>query len=200
MFPLGLVLMPGMVLPLRLFEDRYLQMYAEIVDDDREFGVVLIERGVESRDDNPTFEVGCIARMLGSGLNDDGTVAVVSVGTTRIRVDEWLESSPYPRARVTEIQDGPLTESGMQDLDSAADRLPDLLAKAAELNPEVDPSAPELSEEPVLAIYQLAQLAGLQALDLQKVLEAGSTDEMASLVNGFVSDTIELIELQLSAR
>ena len=44
MFPLGVTLLPGMALPLRIFEPRYLQMYADIIDGDREFGVVLIER------------------------------------------------------------------------------------------------------------------------------------------------------------
>ena len=45
MFPLSTALFPGMALPLRLFEDRYLKMYADIVDADREFGVVFNQLG-----------------------------------------------------------------------------------------------------------------------------------------------------------
>ena len=48
MFPLNLVLFPGQILPLHIFEDRYRLMVKEIIDKDREFGVVLIERGVKS--------------------------------------------------------------------------------------------------------------------------------------------------------
>lgn len=197
MFPLATPLLPGMALPLRLFEERYLQMYADIIDEERQFGVVLIERGIESRDDNPTFDVGCTAYVVGSGVNDDGTLALIAIGRKRIRVDEWLPSDPYPRAMVTEIDDDPLTDSGMRSLQAAADQLPGLLAVAAELNPEFEASAPGLSDDPVQAIYQLAQLAGLQSLDLQKVLGAETSDQRAALVDDLITETVELIRLQL---
>lgn len=197
MFPLGTTLLPGMALPLRLFEERYLQMYADIIDDDRQFGVVLIERGIESRDDNPTFDFGCTAYIVGSGLHEDGTIALVAIGRKRIRIDEWLRSDPYPRALVTQLDDDPLSDTGMSSLQSAADQLPGLLAVAAELNPDFEATAPGLSDDPVQAIYQLAQLAGLQSLDLQKVIETETSDERAALVDGLVTETVELIRMQL---
>ncbi len=197
MFPLGTTLLPGMALPLRLFEQRYLQMYADIIDDDRQFGVVLIERGIESRDDNPTFGVGCTAYIVGSGLHEDGSIAIVAIGRKRIRIDDWLPSDPYPRALVAEIDDDPLSDYGMRSLQSAADQLPGMLAIAAELNPEFEAAAPGLSDDPMQAVYQLAQLAGLQALDMQRVLEADTSDERAALVDELIADTVELIRLQL---
>lgn len=197
MFPLGLTLMPGMALPLRLFEPRYLQMYSDIIDEKREFGVVLIERGIESSDANITYDVGCLAYIVGSGLHEDGTIAVVALGRHRLRVVEWEESDPYPRAIVEDLDDDPLSEEGMQYLESAANRLPGLLAVAAELNPELEADAPDLSEDPIQAIYQLAQLAGLQSFDLQRVLEADSTDRRAELVDELMSETVEMIQLQL---
>lgn len=197
MFPLGTTLLPGMALPLRLFEERYLQMYADIIDADRQFGVVLIERGVESRDDNPTFDLGCLAYIVGSGLHEDGTIALVAIGRRRIRIEEWLPSDPYPRAVVTRLDDDPLSDAGMISLQSAADQLPGLLAVAAELNPGFEATAPGLSDDPVQAIYQLAQLAGLQSFDLQKVIEAETSDDRAALVDELITDTVELIRLQL---
>lgn len=197
MFPLGLTLMPGMALPLRLFEPRYLQMYSDIIDEKREFGVVLIERGIESSDANITYDVGCLAYIVGSGLHEDGTIAVVALGRHRLRVVEWEESDPYPRAIVEDLDDDPLSEEGMQYLESAANRLPGLLAVAAELNPELEAEAPDLSEDPIQAIYQLAQLAGLQSFDLQRVLEAEPTDSRAELVDELMSETVEMIQLQL---
>lgn len=197
MFPLGSTLLPGMALPLRLFEQRYLQLYADIIDDQRQFGVVLIERGIESRDDNPTFDVGCLAYVVGSGLHEDGTIALVAIGRKRIRIEEWLPSDPYPRAMVTPLEDDPLSDAGMRSLQSAADQLPGLLAVAAELNPGFEASAPGLSDDPVQAVYQLAQLAGLQTLDMQKVLETESSDERADLVDQLLTETVELIRLQL---
>lgn len=197
MFPLGAALLPGMALPLRLFEPRYLEMYADIIDDGREFGVVLIERGVESRDDNPTYEIGCAAYVLGSGLHEDGTIDLVALGQHRLRIVEWLPSDPYPRAMIDDLVDEPLGALGMRSLQSAADKLPTLLAVAAELDPNLEATAPALSDDPVQAVYQLAQLAGLQSFDIQRVLEAHSSDARAGLVDDFMADAVELIRLQL---
>jgi hypothetical protein len=197
MFPLGRTLMPGMALPLRLFEPRYLQMYSDIIDKEREFGVVLIERGIESSDANTTYDVGCLAYIVGSGLHEDGSIAIVALGRHRLRVVEWEDSDPYPRAIVEDLADEPLSEEGMEYLESAANRLPGLLAVAAELNPELEADAPELSEDPIQAIYQLAQLAGLQSFDLQRVLETDRTDRRAELVDELMSETVEMIQLQL---
>jgi Lon protease-like protein len=197
MFPLGRTLMPGMALPLRLFEPRYLQMYSDIIDKEREFGVVLIERGIESSDANTTYDVGCLAYIVGSGLHEDGSIAIVALGRHRLRVVEWEDSDPYPRAIVEDLADEPLSEEGMEYLESAANRLPGLLAVAAELNPELEADAPELSEDPIQAIYQLAQLAGLQSFDLQRVLETDRTDSRAELVDELMSETVEMIQLQL---
>lgn len=197
MFPLGVTLLPGLALPLRLFEDRYLRMYADVIDEKREFGVVLIERGIESRDDNPTFEIGCVAYILGSGLHEDGTIALVALGRRRFRILEWKPSNPYPLALVQDLDDDPLSETGMKSLESAADQLPELLTMAAELNPELGSGVPQLSDDPVQAIYQLAQLAGLQALDLQKVLEATTSDERTALVADLMAEAAELMQMQL---
>jgi Lon protease-like protein len=172
-------------------------MYEDIIDNDREFGVVLIERGTESGEDNLTYDVGCTAYVVGSGIHEDGTIALVALGRSRLEVTEWLESDPYPLATVEILGDDPLSEEGMRSLESAADRLPGLLAVAAELNPQLEAEAPELSEDPIQAIYQLAQLAGLQAFDLQKVLEASNSDERSALVDSFMSDAVELMQLQL---
>ena len=56
LFPLGLVLFPGMPLPLHIFEERYKLMVRECMDEDKEFGVVLFN-GKDIRD------FGCTAKI-----------------------------------------------------------------------------------------------------------------------------------------
>lgn len=197
MFPLGSPLLPGMVLPLRLFEPRYLQLYADLIDTTREFGVVLIERGIESRDDAATFDVGCVASIVGSGVNDDGTIGLITVGRRRVRVAEWLEPNPYPLAMVADLEDEPLSDEGLTAVRIAADLIPDLLRTAAELNPEVIVEIPELADDPGIAMYQIAQLSGLQTLDLQEVLESPTSDDRARLIVEKVEETLQLLRLQL---
>ena len=197
MFPLGLALLPGSVLPLRLFEPRYLDMYTDVIDGAREFGVVLIERGIESRDDNPTFDIGCAAQILGSSLHDDGTITLVATGHRRIRIREWLPSDPYPRALVELLEDDALTEDGLVHVNSALDRLPRLMAMIAELDVEATGVTPRLSEEPLELVYQLAQLSGFQSLDIQGVLEAETSDQRAATVDRLMTEAVELVQMQL---
>jgi Lon protease-like protein len=68
MFPLGAVLFPYMPLRLRVFEERYLIMLAQLLrSEDARFGVVLIERGREIGGGEQRFGVGTIAEITRLG-------------------------------------------------------------------------------------------------------------------------------------
>lgn len=200
MFPLGIVLLPGSVLPLYLFEPRYVALYSDILAGDREFGVVLIERGAASGGDDSRFDHGTIARMVGSATHDDGTISIVTVGTRRIRVEAWLEPDPYPRALVSVLEDDPISEIGMEFAEDGAELLARLKILFSELGADVGIEPPQLSDDPASAVYQMAQLAGLQTIDLQKVLQAESSDLRAGLVRDLIADQVELVQLQLEIR
>src|SRR6188768_1380525 len=105
MFPLGMVLFPSVVLPLHVFEPRYQQMTTECLERELEFGVVLIERGSEVGGGDLRTDVGTLARIVQAQPFPDGRWAVVSVGTRRVVVAEWLDDDPYPRALVEPYED-----------------------------------------------------------------------------------------------
>jgi Lon protease-like protein len=116
MFPLGTVLLPGVVLPLHVFEPRYQQLVRDCLEATHpEFGVVLIDRGSEVGGGDTRSDVGVVARMLQVAAMDEGRFAVITVGTRRIRITRWLEDDPYPRAEVEEWPDA--------DADVSADRM-----------------------------------------------------------------------------
>ncbi|MGZ4700329.1 MAG: LON peptidase substrate-binding domain-containing protein, partial [Ilumatobacteraceae bacterium] len=65
MFPLGTVLLPGVVLPLHVFEPRYQQLVRDCLDaSEHEFGVVLIDRGSEVGGGDSRLPIGVIARLV----------------------------------------------------------------------------------------------------------------------------------------
>jgi len=197
MFPLSLTLLPGSVLPLKLYEARYLQLYQNIVDGDREFGVVLIERGKDAGGDDARFDTGSVARMVGSGTHENGSVSIVTVGTRRVRVPEWLDDSPYPSARVELLIDDPVNEIGEDFVEEAREALFQVRALFSELGADVGLEKPQLSDDPIAATYQMAQLCGLQSLDMQRVLEAPSSDLRAGLVKDLISDQGDLVRMRL---
>src|SRR6476646_7825142 len=103
MFPLGTVLFPHALLPLRVFEPRYRVMTERVLKAEREFGVVLIERGSEVGGGDTRFDVGTVARVVRAQELPDSGYALATVGLRRIRVTRWLPDDPYPLAEVTDV-------------------------------------------------------------------------------------------------
>lgn len=106
MFPLGTPLLPGRLLPLRLFEPRYLALLREcLAHETPEFGVVLIERGTEVGGGDQRTSVGTVAEILEAAPRPSGDVSVVALGRRRIRVVEWQPDDPHPWAMVEDWSD-----------------------------------------------------------------------------------------------
>ena len=80
MFPLGTVLVPSLALPLHVFEGRYRALVRHCLAGDREFGVVLIERGSEVGGGDERFGVGTVARIAEAAQFPDGRWALITIG------------------------------------------------------------------------------------------------------------------------
>ena len=98
LFPLGTVLFPGGLLPLRIFEPRYLDMIANCMRDASPFGVVLLRRGGEVLKDSHTSEVefhdvGTEARVFDFSQTEKGILAVVASGERRFVVERAESAS-----------------------------------------------------------------------------------------------------------
>ena len=119
MFPLGTVLFPRAPLSLHVFEPRYRVMMHDCLRGDREFGVVLIERGSEVGGGDVRVSVGTLAQLVRSTELPDGRYSVHAVGVRRIRVRTWLDDDPYPRADVEELVD-PVPAAGLDAARTAA--------------------------------------------------------------------------------
>ena len=180
MFPLGSVLFPHMPLLLRVFEDRYLTMLSQILQNEpSEFGVTLIERGQEVGGGEQRFSVGTVAQITQLDANE-GFVVLVAEGDRRVRVDEWLDDDPFPRATVSAVADL-VWHTDLQPLrDRAEVSVRRALAMASEFADQVWPPDTELSDDPVVACWQLAAIAPLGALDQVALLQYESLEQLLS--------------------
>jgi Lon protease-like protein len=105
LFPLGTVLLPGAPLQLHLFEDRYRRLMRDLLElpaGERRFGVIAIRQGREIGDDgvHALHDVGCMAQIVSSQANPDGTYDLECVGTTRFRIVALDTERPYFRGSV----------------------------------------------------------------------------------------------------
>jgi hypothetical protein len=86
LFPLNTVLFPGGLLPLRVFEQRYLEMGKACLRDGSAFGVCLIREGAEVGAPATPAEVGCSARIVHWDMQQLGLLEIVAQGERRFRV------------------------------------------------------------------------------------------------------------------
>jgi Lon protease-like protein len=197
MFPLGSALVPGMRLPLRVFEPRYRQMAREVLEGSGEFGVVLIERGFEVGGGDTRFGVGTVARVLRAAQSPDGQYALDTVGTERIRVLQWLPDDPYPVAQVERVVDPPPGPDAAERRDEVEKVLRRILAVRSELGEPIDLARFELHPDPAVASWHAALLGGLGPLDVQNLLAAAGPDERLGHLVPMLADAVERYELLL---
>jgi Lon protease-like protein len=203
MFPLGSVLLPGSVLPLHVFEPRYLAMMGDCASDhEYEFGVTLIERGSEVGGGEQRCRVGTVARMVQMGELGDGRLLVVCVGTRRIRVNAWLPDDPYPLADVDDWPDA-ATEAATDEewlaaLGPITGRVRRAAALAVELGDRVGDASTEMSADPVLVSYQLAGLLPVGSADTYRLLTASGPTERVALIGAMLGDVEALLQFRLS--
>ncbi|HXF78126.1 MAG TPA: LON peptidase substrate-binding domain-containing protein [Usitatibacter sp.] len=85
-FPLGTVLLPGSLLPLRIFEVRYMDMARACLRDSSPFGVCLIREGQEVGAPAVPEAVGCEARIADCDMEELGILKVRARGFGRFRI------------------------------------------------------------------------------------------------------------------
>lgn len=197
MFPLSLVLFPEQILPLHIFEDRYRTMVEEIIDDDREFGVVLIERGSEVGGGDTRKSIGTLAEIIDSEKSNDGRWLLITKGTKRIETSRWLEDSPYPRAEISFLDEEEFISCDAQEWLKIVTHMRRVLAILAELGDDVAPISINISEEPLLGSFQMSSILPITPFDSQKLLEVASVDERCALLKRFLVNIEETANSRL---
>lgn len=198
MFPLGTVLFPYGALPLHVFEARYRELTEDCLKGNREFGVVLIERGSEVGGGDVRFHVGTVARIVEAAKFPDGRWALITIGDRRVRIRTWLPDDPYPVALVEDLPDDGIAPNA-ERLGEAERSVRRALALQAELDEPAPPATVALDDDPERAAWELASYAPLGPADRQRILEADTWDERLSRLAVMASDAAELFAYRLSA-
>ena len=181
LFPLGTVLFPGGVLPLRIFEPRYLDMIANCMKDSLPFGVVLLRRGGEVMKDSHTSEVefhdvGTEARVVDFSQTEKGILAVVASGERRFVVDRVESASDglmigHVSLLVDEC-DSEITEEDRELLKVLTELMKHPLVQELKLDVDLT-KAQSVS-------YRLSDLLPVAPAEKQKLLEMNSAKERLS--------------------
>lgn len=110
LFPLPLVLFPGMPLPLHIFEPRYQRMLSDVRVSNNLFGLSYFDvSDAETGQEHPPLgHVGCAAEIVEAQPMPDGRSNVLTLGLIRYRVESYVErGDPYILAEVEFFEDEP---------------------------------------------------------------------------------------------
>jgi Lon protease-like protein len=178
LFPLGLVMLPGELVPLHIFEERYKQMIGECLDEDREFGILWLA-------DDELKEVGCAARITRVLEKlDDGRMNILAEGTTPFRMERRIGDMAYPAGDVVLLDDEP-------DEDEAA--LERARTTYADLLEEVTDSRPEPEALSGLGAYGMAATVDINPAAKQALLELRSEPARLEQIEGLFAEALRRI-------
>jgi Lon protease-like protein len=187
MFPLGTVLLPGGLLPLRLFEPRYLALLADVLaEEDPEIGFVLIERGTEVGGGDTRFASGTVGRVVQVEPREQEMV-VVAVGTRRIEVEGWLPEDPYPRAKVRDVDPLEL-DVDLATVAAVHERATQSSLRLGAMPPEPPP------HDLAAACWHLADACPLGPFDRNRLLRATSARALLEAVDRAYEEAVALHE------
>lgn len=195
-FPLQLVLFPTMVLPLHVFEPRYRAMIHDVLEGDRTFGVVMIEKGIDIGGEDQRSSFGTVARVLEAEEFPDGRWAVITVGVERFRVKEWLADDPYPVADIEPWPDLGNNTCDRDEFDRVLGKFRRCMALVSEAGVDVG-EVPEGLEPGELGTMQMAAMLPIETFDKQKLLGTPDSVSRLAAIEASIDDTLELVELRL---
>ncbi len=100
-FPLELVLMPGVPLPLHIFEPRYKEMITECLEQKKPFGVVRASS-------DGVADIGCTAEIMSvTKKYDDGRMDILARGVDRFEVLQVSDERSFLQAEIALVEDEP---------------------------------------------------------------------------------------------
>ena len=154
LFPLGLVLFPGMPLPLHIFEERYKAMIGDCMRNNSAFGVSLIRSGQEVGSAADPQPVGTTARVLRSQLLEQGRMNVITKGERRFEIVEITQQEPHVAALV-KLLDEPVGDGFTGVSSEITEEFSKLMRSLVSLTGGYT-SQVEVPEDPVELSYMIA--------------------------------------------
>jgi hypothetical protein len=179
---LNAVLFPGGLLPLRIFEQRYMDMATACIKKDEPFGVCLIRSGREVGAPATPEPIGCTARIIEWDMQHLGLLSIKTRGEQRFNIQEaWVTDAGLTRARVALLP--PDEDAEIEDKFSACTTL---------LRAVIDQHGANLVAEPIQfdsvswVSSRLTEILPVPLMAKQKLLELHDARQRIEILDKFL--------------
>src|SRR5438552_348916 len=179
LFPLAVVLFPGVPLPLHIFEPRYRQMLTDIRVSNNFFGLSYFDSSSSEKEIPPAGHVGCVAEVTETQTLPDGLANILTVGLIRYRVEEYVErGDPYLVAQVSFFEDEEEPDELLSESSREVAETFTRIARAVRIINDERASLPDISDtEPQRLSFLVAAAMEIETEIKQELLELRSTSE-----------------------
>lgn len=192
LFPLPLVLFPGVPLPLHIFEERYRRMLADVRVGNNLFGLSYFDLNTATNTRPPLGHVGCAAEVVEAQLLPDGRSNILTVGLIRYRLVEYVEAGePYLVGRVEFFEDEREDEALLLKRARQVAELFTRIARAVRKLNDDRASLPDLPDaEPERLSFLVAAAMELDAEAKQGLLEMRSGADRLERIGNLLAQVV----------
>src|SRR6185369_6593733 len=179
LFPLPVVLFPGVPLPLHIFEPRYRQMLLDIRLGKDVFGLVYFDSSASENETPPVGHIGCVAEVTETQTLPDGRSNILTLGVIRFRIESYVErGDPYLVAQVSYFEDYEEDQDFLSGPSKEVAETFTRIAQAVRTINDERATLPDISDtEPQRLSFLVAAAIEIGAAVKQELLELRSTSE-----------------------
>lgn len=179
LFPLSVVLFPGVPLPLHIFEPRYRQMLDDIRAGNSLFGLSYLDASTSEHESPPVGSVGCVAKVTDAQAFSDGRSNILTVGVIRYHIEEYVDrGDPYLVVRVSYFEDDNEDSEAVQKSSREVAETFTRIARAVRAINDERASLPNIADtEPQRLSFLVAAAMEVDTDVKQELLELRSTSE-----------------------
>ena len=192
LFPLTTVLVPGLVMPLHIFEPRYRSLMEDLLllpEDDRVFGITSIRPGRSPEHDgiDALYPVGIEVLVRSIERLDDGRFDITTIGRRRFLIDEVDTSMPLLRAEVSYLDEPEPSPRAHVLAREVAEAFGTYRAVLASRVGQEDETTQELPDDPTVLSFLVTAALVVPPDERNALLSAPSTDERLVLAHALLA-------------
>jgi Lon protease-like protein len=193
LFPLPVVLFPGVPLPLHIFEPRYRQMLLDIRLAKNLFGLAYFDPTVSENEVPAAGHIGCVAEVTETQTLPDGRSNILTLGVIRYRIESYVErGDPYLVAQVSYFEDDDEDHDFLAGPSREVAETFTRIAQAVRTINDERATLPDISNtEPQRLSFLVAAAIEIDADVKQELLELRSTSERLERLRAMLNVAVQ---------
>ncbi len=195
-FPLSTVLVPGMAMPLHIFEPRYRALLRDCLEADQIFGLSYQSDAAVDLVTTPApGSIGCAAQVMTVAKLPDGRSNILALGLERYEIREYERTEPYLVAKINFFEDDRTTDpAALRHLVKTVRALFERFASALQILSDTPGTRLRAPEEPQAFSFAVAAAVITEAEELQALLVMRSTQQRLELLDTRLSAGVDELE------